>query len=172
MADQWQPNLGSISWLGMRSWHSHWYYVVLVDRSRTCLSSEIPNQRLTKRCRYLQPSVGLRSGTPIKDLGGGLKELKGIATPEEGQQCQQTWTPDISQRLSHKPKTIHGLTWDPWHICNRELSCLATVREAMSNSVETWCSKEGECSRVVLSKRQRGEGSWVVGQEGGSTFGT
>ena len=33
------------------------------------------------RCRCLQPTIGLRLGTPIEELGEGLKELKGMATP-------------------------------------------------------------------------------------------
>ena len=31
--------------------------------------------------RYSQPTIGLSPGTPMEELGEGLKELKGIATP-------------------------------------------------------------------------------------------
>jgi hypothetical protein len=33
------------------------------------------------RCRYLQPSIGLRLGTSVEELREGLKELKGMVTP-------------------------------------------------------------------------------------------
>ena len=33
------------------------------------------------RCRYPQPTIGLSMVTSIEELGEGLKELKGIATP-------------------------------------------------------------------------------------------
>jgi hypothetical protein len=33
------------------------------------------------RCRYLQPSIRLSSGTPMEDLGERLEELKVIVTP-------------------------------------------------------------------------------------------
>lgn len=35
------------------------------------------------RCRYLQTTFGLRSGTPMEELREGLKELKGMATLSE-----------------------------------------------------------------------------------------
>jgi hypothetical protein len=42
-------------------------------------------------------------------LGEGLKALKVMATPQEDQQCQLTWTTGSSQRLSYQPKNIHRL---------------------------------------------------------------
>ena len=33
------------------------------------------------RCRYFQPTIGLMLGTPMEELGEGLKELKEMATP-------------------------------------------------------------------------------------------
>jgi hypothetical protein len=32
-------------------------------------------------CGYSQPNIGLSTETPMKELGEGLKELKGFATP-------------------------------------------------------------------------------------------
>jgi hypothetical protein len=48
------------------------------------------------------PIIGLRSGTPIKELGEGLKELKEV--PWIDQECELTQTSGSSQRLSHRPK--------------------------------------------------------------------
>ena len=33
------------------------------------------------RYECLQPTIGLSMGTPVEELGEGLKELKGFATP-------------------------------------------------------------------------------------------
>lgn len=46
-----------------------------------------------ERCRYPQPTIGLGLGIPMEELGERLKELKGIAIPQEDQQGQLTWTP-------------------------------------------------------------------------------
>ena len=53
---------------------------MLTDRSLAWLISERLYQQLTERCINLQPTIGLRSGTPMEELGEGLKELKGMAT--------------------------------------------------------------------------------------------
>jgi hypothetical protein len=39
-------------------------------------------------------------GTPVEELGKGLKKLKGMATPEEDQQYQVTHTLESSQSLN------------------------------------------------------------------------
>jgi hypothetical protein len=62
----------------------------------------------TETCRYLQPTIRLRSWTAVEELGVGLNGLKGMATPEEEQQCQLIWIPGSSQSLSHQPKSILG----------------------------------------------------------------
>ena len=74
----------------------------------------------------------------MKELGEGLKALKGIGTPQEDQQCQLTWTPGSCQRLSHQLKSEHGLDAGPWHIYSRGLPCLASVGEETPNPAETW----------------------------------
>jgi hypothetical protein len=33
------------------------------------------------RCRYSQSTIALSPATPMEEIGKGLKELKGIATP-------------------------------------------------------------------------------------------
>ena len=53
---------------------------MLGDRSLARLSIAEPLPA-TDRCRYLEPSIGLRPGTSMEDLGEGLKELKGMADP-------------------------------------------------------------------------------------------
>jgi hypothetical protein len=54
---------------------------VLADRSLVWLSSEKLYQQLTETdADTLEPTIGLRSGTPTKELGEGLKELKRMAT--------------------------------------------------------------------------------------------
>jgi|UPI0000F50706 hypothetical protein len=73
--------------------------------------------------------IGLRSRTPIEELGERSKELKGMkgATPhEDQQQCQLTWTPEYSQK--QQPKNIHGLIQGLWHISSRELIALSIPR--------------------------------------------
>ena len=81
----------------------------------------------------IQPSIKLSLGTLMGELGEGLKELKGMATPLEDQQYQITWTSGSSQRLSHKPKSIHRLVLGPQSICSRELLCLASLGEDVLN---------------------------------------
>ena len=48
-----------------------------------------------------------------RKLGEELKTLKEMATLQEDQQCQLTWTPESSQRQSHQPKSICGLAEAP-----------------------------------------------------------
>jgi hypothetical protein len=49
---------------------------------------------------------------PYRRVGEGLEELKGMATPQEDQQCQLTWTP--WELPETKPPT-KGHTWaGPW----------------------------------------------------------
>jgi hypothetical protein len=48
-------------------------------------------------------------------------------------QSQLTWTPEISQPLSHQPGSIRELVRGPQHIYSRGLSGLAWVREDAPN---------------------------------------
>jgi hypothetical protein len=43
--------------------------VVLADRKLAWLCSERLYQQLMETCRYLQPTTGLKSGTPMGELG-------------------------------------------------------------------------------------------------------
>jgi len=73
----------------------------------------------------------------MKELEEGVKEKKGVATLHGEQQCQLTWTPQSSQRLSHKQRSIQGLVCGPRDMCCRGLLCMATVGEDVFNPVET-----------------------------------
>lgn len=62
----------------------------------------------------------------MQQLWGGLKALKGTPWEDQGQ-CQLTWTPENSQRVSHQPKSMHGL----------RLPCPASEEEDVPNLAET-----------------------------------
>jgi hypothetical protein len=94
------------------------------------------------RSRYLYPTIGLKSGTPVVELGKGWKELRRRVTLYKDQQSQLTWTLEISQTLRHQPGSIHYLVRGPSHIYSRGLPGLASVREDVPNSRETWDPRE------------------------------
>ena len=73
----------------------------------------------------------------MEELGEGMKEPKGMATTQEEQQCQLTWTPGSSQRLCHQPKSIHVLVPWPLAYMSRGLPCLASMGEDAANAGET-----------------------------------
>ena len=62
---------------------------MLADRNLARLSSERLYQQLTETDAYiyLHSTIGLRSGTPVEELGEGLKVLKEMTTSWEDQQC-------------------------------------------------------------------------------------
>jgi len=57
-----------------------------------------------------QPNIGLSTGTPMEELGQGLKELKGITIPYE-QQCQLTHHPAFP---GTKPLAKEYTWMGPW----------------------------------------------------------
>jgi hypothetical protein len=57
--------------------------------------------------RYLLPTNGEKMGAPGYDVGKGWKKLRRRTTPQEDHQSQLTWTPKISQKLSHQVDSIH-----------------------------------------------------------------
>jgi hypothetical protein len=63
----------------------------------------------------------------MEELGEGLKELKGFATPQEEQQYQQTRPPQNSKELNHQPKNTHRGSRGPSHKCSRGLPYLASM---------------------------------------------
>jgi hypothetical protein len=70
-------------------------------------------------------------------IRGRIEGTEVDSNPIEKNRGQLAWTPGISQRLSHHPKSIHRLVQGPWHICSRGLPCLASVEEDAPNPVET-----------------------------------
>jgi hypothetical protein len=54
---------------------------VLADRRLIQLSPERLHQSLTNTDADTQPTSGLRIGSPMEELGKGLKELMGFSTP-------------------------------------------------------------------------------------------
>lgn len=54
----------------------------------------------------------LEVGDQYGKIRGRAEGLKRIATPYE-EQCQLTRTPHSSQRLSQKPRRIHGVVYGP-----------------------------------------------------------
>lgn len=60
---------------------------MLADRSLALLSSESLYQQLIETdANTYSKTLGLKSGTPVKGSGEGLKELKEVATPYEDPQ--------------------------------------------------------------------------------------
>jgi hypothetical protein len=62
-----------------------------------------------ERCSDLHPINGQKLLTPGVELGKSWEKLRRRETLEEDQQPQLTWTPRISQTLSHQPGSIHQL---------------------------------------------------------------
>jgi hypothetical protein len=56
---------------------------------------------------------------PFGKVRARLGDLKGIGTPQEGQQNKLTWTDGGSQGLNQQPKSKHGLYPSLWYICSR-----------------------------------------------------
>jgi hypothetical protein len=59
------------------------------------------------RCRYLHPTNGQKLLTPV--IRQRQKEAEEEGNPEEDQQSQLIWTPEISQTLDHHTGSIHQL---------------------------------------------------------------
>jgi hypothetical protein len=83
-------------------------------------------------------------GSPVEELGKGLKELKGFATKQS------------SQGLIYQPRSIHGGTYGSSLMCSRELPCWASMGEEALGPMKVQCSSEGECKG-----RKVGMGGWV-----------
>lgn len=81
----------------------------------------------------------------MAELGEKLKELKRMATWQKENQLNQT--PQRSQRLSHEPKSKHGLVHGLLHLCSRGLLCLASVWKDVHNPVKSWCPRKEGCLR-------------------------
>jgi hypothetical protein len=75
------------------------------------------------RCTYLHTANGQKvAADSCGSIKEKLEEAERRVTLYEDQQSQLTWTPKISQTLSHQPGSIHQLIWGPQHIYSRGLS--------------------------------------------------
>jgi hypothetical protein len=63
----------------------------------------------------------------MEELGEGLKELKGIASPLE-EKYQLTGSATMSQGLKHQQKNIHGGSQYSRYICSRGWPYLTSTR--------------------------------------------
>jgi hypothetical protein len=151
-----QPNLGSIPCVGTKPLQYYWCYIVIADRSITCLFSERFYQQL-----FVTYGHTANPWTEIRDpYGSPMGEDWRIWTvwpPHRHSNCV-TQTPVSSQRLSHKPKSIHVLLCGPWHLWNRGLPWLNSVGEDVPNPVEIWCPREEKWQEEhLLRDKGRGE---------------
>jgi hypothetical protein len=116
-----QPNFGSISRRGFKSWHNYWCYSVLIGPTEMILT---PNQ-----------------WTEVGDLCGWIRERLDEAKEDGnriGRPVVSTGNPEISQTISHQPGSMYELIQGPQHIYSRGLPGLASVGEDVPNSRETW----------------------------------
>jgi hypothetical protein len=75
---------------------------------------------------YLQPTIGLSTGSLMEELEKGLKKLRGFAALGGGYSVN--WqNPGRSQGLDHQPMSTHGGTHGSGCICGREGPCWISV---------------------------------------------
>ena len=106
------PILRCIPQAGNKPRQYYWCHAVLADRKKPCRKQGC----FLKDCAsswlkqiQILTIFGLRSRTPLEELGKGLKERKRMVISQEGQQSQLTRTSGSSQCLSHQPKSIYVL---------------------------------------------------------------
>jgi hypothetical protein len=75
-----QPNLGSISRGGYKAWHYYWCYGVLTDMPSMAVILESQQAADWDRCRYLHPTIGVKSRPPVVEIGKGWEKLRRQAT--------------------------------------------------------------------------------------------
>lgn len=149
---------------------------MLVDRN--CLMKSSTSNWM----RQIQHTIGQRSGTFMKELGEGSKEVRGIETHNKNY-YQLIQAIQSFQRLRHPPKSISGLVPCPHHVwCSRRQPCLASVGEdSSSNPRETWFYRGGEYWRLqwlhegalsqAKGKQVWHEELWNRGLKSGTPFG-
>jgi hypothetical protein len=88
----WRKGYPWLAQLGIHSVSEHQILTLLLRPYCVCRQEpsmvvlwEAPPATNWDKCRYLQPTIGLRSGSNMEALGEGLKELKEVATPKEEQ---------------------------------------------------------------------------------------
>jgi hypothetical protein len=107
----------------------------------------------SRRGRYLHPTIGLKLGTPIFELGKGWKKLRRRVTPQVDQQSQLSQIPEISQTLNHQLGSIQKLVWNPnIYTAEDHLVWAHWVVFLVSNHPKTW----------TMSKMPKHEGNKIV----------
>jgi hypothetical protein len=92
------------------------------------------------RSRYLHPTIGLKLGTPMVELGEG--SFRGEQPHRKSSSLN--WPRSQGAPRDGAANQEHtGLVRGPWHIYSRGLSGLASVGEDELNPSETWGAKEG-----------------------------
>jgi hypothetical protein len=129
------PYLGYVPWAVTNLWHLLLLYCAYRQEPSMVVRWEGLTTADWNRYRYSYPSIGLRVGSPMEELRGGLKELKVIASPPGGGGER----PRVSTNLgpsklpeTEPPTKEHTHTQAgprSLHICSRGLPCLASVRE-------------------------------------------
>jgi hypothetical protein len=76
-----------------------------------------------------QPSIAMITGSPMKELEKGLKELKCVCSPIGGTTIWTNQYPQSSQGLNHQPKITHGGTHDSSCMCSSGWPSWSSVRE-------------------------------------------
>jgi hypothetical protein len=121
----------------------------LAEIVKTISVSGLKKPILFSSCYFFR-YADLNAGTPMEELGKGLKELKEFVTT--GRTTISTnQTPQCSQGLNHQPKGTHGGTHGSSCICSRGWPCLGI-------NVKARCPSVGECE-----SREAGVGGWVGG---------
>jgi hypothetical protein len=105
----------------------------------------------------------------MEELGEGLKDLnrdgKPIGWPTGSSILGN------SQRLSHQPKSTHGLVQGSRNICSKRLPCQTSVGDDVPNPEETWCPKEVKEGRGEHPLRGMGMGDGVTNSGRGTRIG-
>lgn len=120
------PNWGSISRGPRRTtvWNCYWCFDVLTDRSLAWLLSERPSQQLTERWRYVHPTIGLKLGTSMVELGedwrnwrgewSPIGRLAGSAKSEPLAAPRQSPHPGSIQEAASRHMAEDCLVWPQW----------------------------------------------------------
>jgi hypothetical protein len=121
------PNLDSIPCTGTTLQHYSWCHVVLADRSLAWWYSERLYQHLTETDADIHSQSMNWAHEPLWKSQGRTEGAEGDGNPIGRTTVLTNRTTQTSQRLSHQPKSIHGLVLGPCYIGSRGLSCLASV---------------------------------------------
>jgi hypothetical protein len=125
------------------------YTCTCVHRAQEDSNFSIPEPDKYRGC-CSQPTIGLSTEIPMKELEKGLKELKELQTISTNQTSQS------SQGLNYQPKSIHGGTHGSSHICSRGWPCRTSMGGEALGPVKAQCPCVGECQGGVV-----GVGGWV-----------